>query len=87
MTIIILDNSSVAMTGCQPTMVSSDNLLRLIIGCGANPDHVLKLEAKKQLIEENSVKLKAEIEHRGLSVVVFRRECLEAFRKNKKSNS
>ena len=87
MTIIILDNSSVAMTGCQPTMIKSDNLLRLIIGCGANPDHVLKLEAKKQLIEENAEKLKAEIEHRGLSIVVFRRECLEAFRKNKKANS
>jgi indolepyruvate ferredoxin oxidoreductase alpha subunit len=45
----------------------------------------LELEAKKQLIEENSVKLKAEVEYRGLSVVVFRRECLEAFRKRQKS--
>jgi indolepyruvate ferredoxin oxidoreductase alpha subunit len=87
MTIIILDNSSVAMTGCQPTMVKSDNLRNLITGCGANPDHILELEAKKQLIEENSVKLKAEIEYRGLSVVIFKRECLEAFRKNKKPNS
>ena len=84
MTIIILDNSTVAMTGCQPTMLPSDKLVRLITGCGVKNERVLELEAKKQLVEENAAKLKAEIEHRGLSVVIFKRECLEAFRKNKK---
>jgi len=86
MTIIILDNSTVAMTGCQPTIMPSEKLENLILGCGVNRDHLLVLEAKKQLIEENTAKLKAEIEYRGLSVVIFRRECLEAFRKNKKAN-
>ncbi|MDR0320028.1 MAG: indolepyruvate ferredoxin oxidoreductase [Treponema sp.] len=86
MTLIILDNSIVAMTGCQPTMVSSDNLRTLITGCGANPDHIIELEARKQLIEDNAKKLQAEIEHKGLSVVIFKRECLEAIRKNKKGN-
>jgi indolepyruvate ferredoxin oxidoreductase alpha subunit len=84
MTIIILDNSTVAMTGCQPTMMPSEKLVSLILGCGVNRNHLLELEAKKQLLEENMAKLKAEIEHRGLSVVIFRRECLEAFRKSKK---
>ncbi|MDR2941880.1 MAG: indolepyruvate ferredoxin oxidoreductase [Treponema sp.] len=84
MTIIILDNSTVAMTGCQPTMVPSEKLVNLISGCGVNSSHLIVLEAKKQLLEENAAKLKAEIEYRGLSVVIFRRECLEAFRKNKK---
>jgi indolepyruvate ferredoxin oxidoreductase alpha subunit len=87
MTVIILDNSTVAMTGCQPTIVPSEKLVKLILGCGVKPEHLLELEAKKQLLEENAVKLKAEIEYRGLSVIIFRRECLEAFRKNKKSNS
>jgi indolepyruvate ferredoxin oxidoreductase, alpha subunit len=86
MTVIILDNSTVAMTGCQPTIVPSGNLVNLILGCGVKREHLLELEAKKQLLEENTAKLKAEIEHRGLSVVIFKRECLEAFRKNKKSN-
>jgi len=86
MTLVILDNSTVAMTGCQETILSSGQLRNLIIGCGVNPAHVVELEAKKQLIEENTARLKTEIEYRGLSVVVFRRECLEAFRKrNKKS--
>ena len=86
MTLIILDNSVVAMTGCQPTMVHSQKLVNLVIGCGVKPEHVLELEAKKQLIEENAAKLKAEIEHRGLSVVIFKRDCIEGLRKNKKAN-
>jgi len=86
MTLIILDNSVVAMTGCQPTILPSEKLKQLILGCGVKPERLLELEAKKQLIDENAEKLKAEIEHRGLSVVIFRRECLEAFRKRQKSN-
>jgi len=86
MTLIILDNSSVAMTGCQPTIVPSKNLKNLIIGCGVNPERILELEARPNLVDENAAKLKAEIEQKGLSVVIFRRECLEAFRKNKKEN-
>jgi len=84
MTLVILDNSSVAMTGCQPTILPSEKLKQLILGCGVKPERLLELEAKKQLVEENALKLQAEIEHRGLSVVVFRRECLEAFRKRQK---
>ena len=83
MTLIILDNSVVAMTGCQPTMVGSDKLSRLIIGCGVDPDHVLNLEAVKPKIEENAARLQAEIAYRGLSVVIFSRECLEAARKKR----
>jgi indolepyruvate ferredoxin oxidoreductase alpha subunit len=86
MTVIILDNSIVAMTGCQETIIPSERLRDLILGCGVKPEHLLELEAKRQFAEENAAKLKAEIEYRGLSVVIFRRECLEAFRKrNRKS--
>ncbi|MDR2924325.1 MAG: indolepyruvate ferredoxin oxidoreductase [Treponema sp.] len=84
MTLIILDNSIVAMTGCQPTMVPSEKLRALLLGCGVKPEHLLELEARKHLVEENAARLKAEIEYRGLSVVVFKRECLEAARKSRK---
>jgi indolepyruvate ferredoxin oxidoreductase alpha subunit len=83
-TICILDNSIVAMTGCQPTIVPSGKLRALILGCGIEAAHVLELEAKKQLLEENAARLKAEMEYRGPSVVIFRRECLEAARKRRK---
>jgi indolepyruvate ferredoxin oxidoreductase alpha subunit len=87
MTVIILDNSIVAMTGCQETMIPSSRLPALILGAGVEPEHLLELEAKKQLVEENAARLKKELEYRGLSVVIFRRECLEAFRKRRKKTS
>jgi len=86
MTLIILDNSTVAMTGCQPTIFPSERLINLIAGCGVKQDHILELEAKPNLVDENAVKLKKEIERKGVSVVIFKRVCLEAFRKNKKEN-
>jgi indolepyruvate ferredoxin oxidoreductase alpha subunit len=87
MTLVILDNSTVAMTGCQATMLGSERLRPLILGLGLNPDHLLELEAKKQLQGENAEKLKKELAHRGLSVVIFKRECLEALRKRRKAKA
>ncbi|MDR2553054.1 MAG: indolepyruvate ferredoxin oxidoreductase subunit alpha [Treponema sp.] len=81
MTVIILDNSAVAMTGCQKTALPSARLTGLILGTGLDPAHCLELEAKKQFIEENAAALQREAEHRGPSVVILRRECLEAARK------
>jgi indolepyruvate ferredoxin oxidoreductase alpha subunit len=85
MTLIILDNSIVAMTGCQETILPSSRLRDLILGIGLKAEHLLELEAKKHLIETNAALLKKEVEYRGLSVVIFRRECLEAARKRRKA--
>jgi indolepyruvate ferredoxin oxidoreductase alpha subunit len=85
MTLVILDNSIVAMTGCQNTIVPSARLKQIVLGVGVDPDHLLELEAKGQFLEENAAKLRAEIEYPGLSVVIFRRECLEAYRKRQKA--
>ena len=84
MTLIILDNSTVAMTGCQTTAFPSVKLKGLILGTGLDPIHYLELEAKRQLAEENAVQLQKEAEYSGLSVVVFKRECLETARKRRK---
>ncbi|MDR0314103.1 MAG: indolepyruvate ferredoxin oxidoreductase [Treponema sp.] len=83
-TVIILDNSVVAMTGCQETIIPSEKLAALILGLGVKPEHLLELETKPNLIEENATRLKTEMEYPGLSVVIFKRECLEAFRKRRK---
>jgi indolepyruvate ferredoxin oxidoreductase alpha subunit len=87
MTLCILDNSIVAMTGCQETMIPSDRLAALILGLGVRAGHLLELESKRQLVEENAARLKKEIEYRGLSVVIFRRECLESARKRRAADS
>jgi indolepyruvate ferredoxin oxidoreductase alpha subunit len=83
MTLIILDNSTVAMTGCQTPIMPSANLRNLILGLGVSADHFAELPATKQMMEANVARLRAEIMHPGLSVAVFRRECLEAARKRR----
>jgi indolepyruvate ferredoxin oxidoreductase alpha subunit len=84
LTIIILDNSTVAMTGCQTPMLPSARIKDIVLGAGADPAHVLELAAKKPAQAENAAVLKNEIEYRGLSVIIFKRECLEHLRISRK---
>ncbi|MDR1910196.1 MAG: indolepyruvate ferredoxin oxidoreductase [Spirochaetaceae bacterium] len=84
LTVIILDNSTVAMTGCQEPILPPAKLRDIVLGVGVEPAHLLELEARGQFLEENAAKLRAEAEYRGPSVVIFRRECLESLRKRKK---
>ena len=87
MTVIILDNSIVAMTGCQPTMLPSNQLEKAVIGLGVDPAHLRVIEAKPNMIEQNAAGFMEEAEHRGLSVIIMVRECLEAHRLRKKKES
>jgi indolepyruvate ferredoxin oxidoreductase alpha subunit len=86
MTLAILDNSIVAMTGCQTTMIPSAKFRDLVIGLGVNPEHVIELDAMTNKQEANITAFKKEMDYRGLSVVIFKRECVEAFRKRAKQN-
>jgi indolepyruvate ferredoxin oxidoreductase alpha subunit len=86
MTLVILDNTIVAMTGCQEPVVPSASLERLILGTGVDPAHLVFLPARAPKREENLAAFKREMDYRGVSVVVFRRECLEAARKRKKAS-
>lgn len=84
MTIIILDNSIVAMTGCQPTMLPSGQLEKAVLGLGVDPSHLRVLDTTPQKIEENTRIIIEEAEYRGLSVIILVRECLEALRIQRK---
>lgn len=86
-TVIILDNSIVAMTGCQPTMLPSSQLEKVVLGIGVDPAHLRVIEAKPGRVEENARILMEEAEYRGVSVVIMVRECLEAFRLRKKKEA
>lgn len=80
MTAIILDNSIVAMTGCQQTILPSSQLEPLIEGLGVEKEHIRVLNTNPASIEENAKILVEEAEYQGVSVVILVRECLEAFR-------
>lgn len=85
MTLAILDNTIVAMTGCQEPVVPSASLKNLILGTGVDPSHLVFLPARAAQREENLAAFRREMEYRGVSVVVFQRECLEAARKRRKA--
>jgi indolepyruvate ferredoxin oxidoreductase alpha subunit len=84
MTLIILDNDIVAMTGCQETIVPSSQLGNLILGLGVKKEHLIELETKPNLVDENAAIIKKEMEYQGLSVIILRRVCIEAFKKRAK---
>jgi indolepyruvate ferredoxin oxidoreductase alpha subunit len=83
MTLIILDNETIAMTGGQPTILPSSRLEKLIVALGVQPErfHVLKAHPRHE--SKNAEIIRAEIEHKGLSVIVMVRECVETLRKKR----
>jgi indolepyruvate ferredoxin oxidoreductase alpha subunit len=86
MTAVILDNSIVAMTGCQDTILPSERLKAIVLGIGVESEHVVEIEATKMRSAENVAAIRKEIEYRGPSVIIAKRECLEAIRARKKKN-
>ncbi|MGA7617046.1 MAG: thiamine pyrophosphate-dependent enzyme [Thermoanaerobaculia bacterium] len=85
MTLIILDNDVVAMTGSQPTILPAEKLKDVVLGLGADPNHVCSFELHPRKVAELAELLREEIDHRGLSVVIAHRACIEAVKKIKKS--
>lgn len=83
MTVVILDNEVVAMTGAQQTKLPSSRLKPLLLGLGVNDAHCHVVQAHPRFLEENTAILRREIEHPGLSVIVAVRECVEAVRTRK----
>lgn len=86
-TVIILDNSIVAMTGCQPTLLPSEQLRKAVLGIGVESEHVRVIEAKPNMVEQNAAIIQEEAEYRGVSVIILHRECLEAVRLRKKKEA
>jgi len=84
MTVIILDNSTVAMTGGQPTMASGEKLENIIRGLGVDLRHIRRVVPLKKNLEENTEVIKEEIEHPGLSVIIAFRACIYEARRRKK---
>ncbi|GAB4373129.1 MAG: thiamine pyrophosphate-dependent enzyme [Spirochaetales bacterium] len=82
-TVVILDNRTVAMTGGQQTVLPSGNLPTLVRGLGVDPEHVITIEAHRKYEKENIEILRREIQYPGVSVVIAERECLETARKKK----
>ncbi|MFH2204764.1 MAG: thiamine pyrophosphate-dependent enzyme [Elusimicrobiota bacterium] len=84
MTLIILDNGTVAMTGGQESAATGEALVSMVKGLGADPRHVRLIDPLPRSHAENVKIIREELEHRGLSVIISQRECVQTARKSKK---
>ncbi len=84
MTLIILDNETVGMTGGQPTMLPSSRLESVVTGIGVPQEHLRILTAHRKFTEENTRVIREEIDYQGLSVIIAVRECVETAKRHKK---
>ena len=85
MTVLILDNGTVAMTGQQPTALDRSRLEPVIRGLGVDPEHLHVIRTHPKKVDELAEIIRREVLHPGLSVIVAARECLEALRHEKKA--
>ena len=83
MTVLILDNDAVAMTGAQPPLFASSRVEKIVLGLGTDPEHCHVVTAHPKKTDQIAELMRREIEHRGLSVIITVRECLESVRKKK----
>jgi len=82
-TVIISDNETTAMTGGQESS-GEGKLEAICLGLGVDPAHLHVLVPLKKNHDEMVRILREEINYRGLSVIIPRRECIQTIGKKKK---
>ena len=82
-TVIILDNAAVAMTGGQPS-AGEGRIEQICIGVGVEPEHVRTVIPLPKNHDEMVHVIKEEIEYEGVSVVIAQRECIQTLVARKK---
>lgn len=81
MTLIISDNLTTGMTGGQDSQ-GTGKLEEICLGLGVEKDHLRTIESLPRNIEEMKKLFREEIEYRGLSVIISRRECIQTARRH-----
>jgi indolepyruvate ferredoxin oxidoreductase alpha subunit len=81
-TIIISDNSAVAMTGAQESSAVG-RLHEICLGIGVHPDHLKTIVPLKKNHEENVEVLRNELKYKGVSVIISERPCVRLSRDQK----
>lgn len=81
MTVFILDNATVAMTGTQESFTCGERLLEVLRGLGVKDEHLHVIEPLPSKHRDNVELIRREVRHRGLSVIVPTRPCIHVKRK------
>jgi len=81
MTVIILDNATVGMTGGQEVFVTGEGFIGLLKGLGVRENHLHRFEPLRKNHAQIVELLRREMQHRGLSVLVACRPCIHVKRR------
>ena len=84
MTIVISDNETTAMTGGQDS-AGTGRIEAIVYGLGVDPAHVRVMIPLKKNHEEMKAIIREEFEHKGISVLIPRRECIQTLAKKNKA--
>lgn len=79
-TVFVLDNSTVAMTGGQKSSATG-KIEYICEGVGVDKEHIHVISPLKKHHDENMEIIKQELDYKGVSVIIPRRECIETTRK------
>lgn len=74
-TVCILDNGTTAMTGGQISP-GTGKMREICAGIGVEPDHIVELKPLRKNHEEMVEVISKELEYPGVSVLIFKRECV-----------
>lgn len=83
MTVIISDNLTTGMTGGQDSQ-GTGKLEQICLGLGVAPEHLITVDAHPRNHAEMVNLVRREIEYKGLSVIISRRECIQTARRHAK---
>ena len=84
-TIVISDNETTAMTGGQDS-AGTGRLESICAGIGVDPAHIRVMVPLKKNFEEMKSIIREEIEYKGVSVLIPRRECIQTLTRKKKAS-
>jgi indolepyruvate ferredoxin oxidoreductase alpha subunit len=80
-TIIIVDNLTVAMTGGQRS-AAENRLVSICRGLGVDEAHIRLIEPHPRNHKENVAVLDEEIRYAGTSVIIAQRECIQTAKRS-----
>lgn len=82
-TVLIGDNSTTGMTGGQKSSATG-RIEDICAGLGVEPGHIKTINPLKKHHQENVEIISRELEYKGVSVVIARRECIQVAMRRKK---
>lgn len=82
-TVIISDNLTTGMTGGQDSQ-GTGKLEEICLGLGTDPEHLRTIDSHPKNHAEMVELFRREIDYKGLSVIISRRECIQTARRHAK---